>query len=67
MIDDGRYCVEILIQLRALQSAIRSVETKIFKTHLQNCVKEVFESKNKVNADIKITELIDLISKRSVI
>ena len=43
MISDGRYCPDILTQLRAARAAIRTVEAIILETHLQNCVTEAIE------------------------
>ena len=42
MIMDRRYCPEILIQLKAVRSALRSVESNILKSHLESCVAESF-------------------------
>ena len=44
MIEELRYCPDILIQLRAARSAIRAVESNILKTHLQSCVAQSFAS-----------------------
>ena len=35
MIDDGKYCIDILDQLKAAKNSIKSVEAKILKTHLK--------------------------------
>ena len=61
MIDDGRYCPEILSQLRAVRSAVRSVEMRILQRHLQHCVAQSFE-KNK-DKDEKIAELVSLLNR----
>ncbi|MDR1323727.1 MAG: metal-sensitive transcriptional regulator [Candidatus Margulisbacteria bacterium] len=42
MITERRYCPEILIQLKAVRSALRSVESNILKSHLESCVAESF-------------------------
>jgi len=44
MIEDGRYCPEIIAQLRAVRSAVKSVEANILQTHLQHCVAQSFAS-----------------------
>ncbi len=54
MIEDGRYCPDIIIQLRAIRSAIKAVEANILKKHLQHCVAQSFTEKDK---DKKIEEL----------
>ncbi|MBS4171299.1 MULTISPECIES: metal-sensitive transcriptional regulator [unclassified Neochlamydia] len=38
MIKEERYCPEILTQLRAIRSAIKSIERRILDTHLSSCV-----------------------------
>ena len=44
MIAENRYCPEILIQLKAIRSAIRAVEGNILKRHLQSCVVQSFDN-----------------------
>lgn len=62
MIEGRRYCPEILTQLRAAHSALRSLEAEILKTHLENCVKEALKSKNEKKAMEKIEEIVKLFS-----
>ena len=50
MIENGDYCIDILNQVKAVKNSITTVEGKILKTHLKECVKESlsgdeFESK----------------------
>lgn len=61
MIEDCRYCPEILIQLKAVRSAIKSVESNILKTHLEHCVAHSFE--NEHERDQKIKEIKDLLDR----
>ena len=61
MIEDKRYCPEILIQLKAVRSAIMSVEKNILSTHLEKCVAESFDDKE--NAKEKIEEIKELFNK----
>ena len=63
MINEHRYCPEILIQLTAARSAIKSVEKNILSTHLEKCVAESFL--NNDNAQEKIKEIGQLINKLS--
>lgn len=55
MILEGRYCPDILTQLRAIRSAVRAVESNILKAHLQHCVAESFASE--ADRQKKIDEL----------
>lgn len=61
MITEGRYCTDILMQIRAVRSAMKSIETNILEKHLQSCVAESFQSD--VDKDKKIEELKMLFSK----
>lgn len=63
MIEENRYCPDILIQIRAAKSALQSVEHSILKTHLQHCVHDVLHSKDTNEAHLKINELIDMIDR----
>ena len=40
MIENGEYCIDILNQLKAAKNSIASVEGRILKTHIEDCVKE---------------------------
>ena len=57
MIDDDKYCIDILNQIKAVKSAITSVEGKVLKTHMKECVKDALKSEkdfdNKVNEIFK--------------
>lgn len=54
MIEDERYCPDIITQLRAVRSAVKAVESNILKKHLQHCVAQSFTDADK---DKKIEEL----------
>ncbi len=55
MIEDGRYCPEIISQLRAIRSAVKAVESRILQKYLQHCVAQSFT--NDADRDKKIEEL----------
>ena len=61
MIEERRYCPDILIQLRAARSAIRAVESNILKTHLQSCVAQSFASEE--DKEQKLNELKELFDR----
>ncbi len=60
MIEEGRYCPDILNQLRAARAALRTLEGRILEQHLRSCVCEAFESGGDAAKDSKIEELLDL-------
>ena len=55
MIDDKRYCIDIVNQMKAIQSALSRVESQILEKHLRSCVTQVL---NKKEMEEKITELV---------
>lgn len=63
MIEDHRYCPEILTQLRAARAALRSVEANIFETHLQHCVAESLTGGKQKDTQAKIDELKELFKR----
>lgn len=63
MIEEHRYCPDIITQLRAARAAIRRVEADLLETHLKSCVNEALKSDNAANTDRKIEELKDLFKR----
>lgn len=61
MIETGRYCPEILSQLRAVRAAVKSVESNILQKHLQHCVAQSFSSD--IDREEKIKELQNLFNR----
>ncbi len=64
MIEDKRYCVDILTQLKAVGSAIKKVEHVVLKDHIQGCLKTAIKSGNDLDVQNKIDEVMTLIDKR---
>ena len=62
MIEERRYCPDILTQTRAISSAVRSLEANILKDHLENCVRNAFKS-GKRDAEDKVEELVEIFRK----
>ena len=63
MVEEGRYCVDILIQLRSVVGALQKVQENIFQHHIESCVHESLHSDNKADKDAKIEEILKLISQ----
>ena len=61
MINQGKYCVDVLNQIKAAKSALVTVESKILKRHIDSCIKTTIKNKNLVDA--KVEELLKLINK----
>lgn len=63
MIEERRYCYDILIQLSAVRSSIRSIELKILDKHIACCVSNVFKKDDSKDQQEKIMEICNLIKK----
>ncbi|NQY42804.1 MAG: metal-sensitive transcriptional regulator [Legionellales bacterium] len=63
MIEEQRYCYDILIQLSAVRSSIRSIELKILDKHIACCVSDAFKKADSKNQQEKIMEICNLIRK----
>lgn len=61
MLDDNRYCGDVLTQLAAAQSALKSVSCKLLEEHIQTCVVEQIREGDE---DV-VPELVQLIRKFS--
>ena len=59
MINDEKYCIDILNQMKAVKNALTSVEAKILETHLKECVKDSLDTSNDNQA--KIDEIINVL------
>ena len=60
MIGEGRYCVDILIQLRAVHSALRRVERNVLQSYLENCVQQTFSDGTTGERETKVREILTL-------
>ncbi len=65
MITEKRYCVDILVQFRAAMAALRSLEVRIFETHLQHCLTQALETRDPKAAQEKISEISKLLTRRT--
>ena len=62
MIEEGRYCVDIINQIKAARSALKSVEKNILEKHIRHCVAASFQSSQE-EQQRKIDELLALFDK----
>jgi DNA-binding FrmR family transcriptional regulator len=63
MISEQRYCMDILMQIKAARSALQALEGEVLGTHLEGCVREAITAKDPVKADKKIKELLELLNR----
>lgn len=63
MIEDERYCIDILVQLRAIRAAIGKVEAEILKDHADHCVADAMNSGDAAEQRKKLDELVELFNR----
>ena len=63
MIENKRYCMDILQQTRAISAALKAVENSIMGDHMTSCVATALKSNKKKEQASKIKELIEVMSK----
>ena len=63
MVEDGRYCIDIVTQISAVRAALRRAEEEILRDHVSHCVEHAFASGNKTDQRKKISEIIDVLGR----
>ncbi|WP_297696850.1 metal-sensitive transcriptional regulator [Phenylobacterium sp.] len=63
MVEDDRYCIDILTQVQAVRAALARVETEILNDHLGHCIEGAIVSGDKDEQRRKAAELIELLER----
>jgi DNA-binding FrmR family transcriptional regulator len=63
MIEDGRYCMDVLHQVQAIRSALAKVESAVLKDHAASCVAAALATGDEAEQREKFEELVDLMEK----
>ena len=63
MIEDDRYCIDVLTQTQAIRAALVRVESQMLKDHLGHCIEGAIVSGNAHEQRKKAGELIDLLER----
>lgn len=64
MIEEGRYCIDVLTQINAARAALAKVESEMLKGHLSHCVESAIKSGDADDQRAKARELIELLERR---
>ena len=64
MVQEERYCIDIITQIQAARAALRSLEMKILEKHMHHCVTNAFESGDTDDALQKTEELLRVMKKQ---
>jgi DNA-binding FrmR family transcriptional regulator len=63
MVEDDRYCIDVVTQIAAAKAALRRVEEEILRDHVAHCVEHAISSGDKADQRRKIAELMDVVSR----
>ena len=63
MIDENRYCIDVLTQISAIHESLRKVSEALLRDHLDHCVTEAIDSGDKREKERIYDELADLFDK----
>jgi DNA-binding FrmR family transcriptional regulator len=63
MVEDDRYCIDVVTQLSAVRAALRRAEEEILADHAAHCVENAIASGNKTEQRRKVNELMNVISR----
>jgi DNA-binding FrmR family transcriptional regulator len=63
MVEDERYCADVLMQISAVQESLRSVAQLLLRNHLQHCATDAIRSKNVARREEMYDELSELFFK----
>jgi DNA-binding FrmR family transcriptional regulator len=63
MVEEDRYCIDILTQTQALRAALVKVETELLRNHVDHCVRGAFASGDAPDQQAKIEELVEVLQR----
>ena len=64
MIEEDRYCIDVLTQIQAIRAALKRVEDEILADHVSHCVAHAFHAGSERDRQVKIDELLEVLDNR---
>lgn len=65
MIDEDRYCVDVVTQIASVRAGLKRVADELLKDHLAHCVEHAIQSGNRKEQRAKLAELLKLLEQVS--
>jgi len=65
MVEEGRYCADIMTQIASVHEALRGVGRELMRNHLKHCATAALRSDDRETAESMYDELIDLMYKHA--
>ncbi len=63
MMDEDRYCIDVVTQISAVRAALRRLEEEVLRDHVAHCVEHAIASGDKADQRRKVAELMDVIGR----
>jgi DNA-binding FrmR family transcriptional regulator len=63
MVEEDRYCIDVVTQIAAVRAALRRVEEEVLRDHVAHCVEHAIESGDAKEQRRKISELIEVLGR----
>jgi len=63
MVEEDRYCIDVVTQLSAVRAALRAVEEEVLRDHAATCVEHAIASGNKAEQRRKVAEQMDVLAR----
>jgi DNA-binding FrmR family transcriptional regulator len=65
MVDEERYCIDILTQIAAVNTALESLAVRLLEDHVRHCVAGAIASGDRADASVKTEELLAAVQRFS--
>ena len=65
MVEEERYCADVLMQVSSVQEALRGVSRSLLHNHLKHCAAEAIRSEDPAQAEAMYEELLELVFRSS--
>jgi len=65
MVEEDRYCIDVVTQIAAARAALKRVEEEVLRDHIGHCVEHAIASGDKGEQRKKIAELVDTLGRSS--
>ena len=63
MVEDDRYCIDVVTQIAAARAALKRVEELVLKDHVGHCVEHAIASGDRAEQRRKVAELMEVLGR----
>ncbi|MSP20877.1 MAG: transcriptional regulator [Alphaproteobacteria bacterium] len=63
MVEENRYCIDVVNQIAAVRAALRKVEDEVLRDHVGHCVEHAISSGDQTEQRKKVAELMDVLER----